>query len=45
MVSHDRTFLDQTVDHILAIEKNQLILYQGNFSTYEEQKAQRDAFE
>lgn len=45
VVSHDRTFLDQTVDHILAIEKNQLILYQGNFSTYEEQKAQRDAFE
>ena len=45
VVSHDRTFLDQTVDHILAIEKNQLILYQGNFSTYEEQKAQRDAYE
>lgn len=45
VVSHDRTFLDQTVDHILAIEKNQLILYQGNFSTYEEQKAQRDTYE
>lgn len=45
LVSHDRTFLDQTVNHILAIEKNQLILYQGNFSTYEEQKAQRDAYE
>lgn len=45
LVSHDRTFLDQTVDHILAIEKYQLILYQGNFSTYEKQKAQRDAYE
>ena len=45
LVSHDRTFLNQTVDHILAIEKSQLILYQGNFTTYEEQKAQRDAYE
>ncbi len=45
LVSHDRNFLDETVDHILAIEKNQLVLYQGNFSTYEEQKARQDAFE
>ncbi|MGG5368761.1 ribosomal protection-like ABC-F family protein [Enterococcus sp. AZ196] len=45
LVSHDRSFLNQAVDHILAIEKSQLILYQGNFSTYEEQKAQRDAYE
>ncbi|MGG5318105.1 ribosomal protection-like ABC-F family protein [Enterococcus sp. AZ072] len=45
LVSHDRQFLDETVDHILAIEKSQLILYQGNFSIYEEQKAQKDAFE
>ncbi|MBO1304581.1 ABC-F type ribosomal protection protein [Enterococcus sp. 669A] len=45
LVSHDRNFLDETVDHILAIEKSQLVLYQGNFSTYEEQKARQDAFE
>lgn len=45
LVSHDRQFLDETVDHILAIEKSQLVLYQGNFSTYEEQKARQDAFE
>lgn len=45
LVSHDRTFLDQTIDHILAIEKSQLILYHGNFSIYEDQKAQRDAYE
>ncbi|WP_146622771.1 ribosomal protection-like ABC-F family protein [Enterococcus florum] len=45
LVSHDRRFLDETVDHILAIEKSQLVLYQGNFSTYEEQKARQDAFE
>ncbi|WP_424685405.1 ribosomal protection-like ABC-F family protein [Enterococcus sp.] len=45
LVSHDRDFLDETVDHILAIEKTQLVCYQGNFSTYEEQKARQDAFE
>lgn len=45
VVSHDRHFLDQICDHILAIEKSQLILYQGNFSTYEEQKRLRDEFE
>ena len=45
LVSHDRAFVDEVVDHILAIEKSQLTLYQGNFSIYEEQKKLRDAFE
>ncbi|MFV0559591.1 MAG: Lsa family ABC-F type ribosomal protection protein [Enterococcus sp.] len=45
VVSHDRTFVDEVVDHILAIEKSQLVLYQGNFSTYETQKKHRDEFE
>ena len=38
LVSHDRAFVDEVVDHILAIEKSQLTLYQGDFSIYEEQK-------
>ncbi|HHX0224851.1 TPA: ABC-F type ribosomal protection protein Lsa(A) [Enterococcus faecalis] len=45
LVSHDRAFVDEVVDHILAIEKSQLTLYQGTFSIYEEQKKLRDAFE
>lgn len=45
VVSHDRHFLNQITDHTLAIEKSQLVLYQGNFATYEEQKARRDDFE
>lgn len=45
LVSHDRTFLDEVVDHVLAIEKSQLELYQGNFTIYEEQKKRKDAFE
>ena len=45
VVSHDRSFVDKVVDHVLSIEKSQLILYQGNFSVYEEQKGMRDQFE
>ena len=45
LVSHDRSFVDEVVDHVVAIEKQQLMLYQGNFSVYEEQKAIRDNYE
>ncbi len=45
LVSHDRGFVDEVVDHILAIEKSRLLLYQGNFSVYEDQKQLRDRFE
>lgn len=45
VVSHDRSFVDEVVDHVLSIEKSQLVLYQGNFTTYEEQKEQRDRYE
>ncbi len=45
VVSHDRGFIDEVVDHVLAIEKSQLELYQGNYSVYEEQKRLKDAFE
>ncbi|HIX69167.1 MAG TPA: ATP-binding cassette domain-containing protein, partial [Candidatus Enterococcus stercoravium] len=33
------------VDHVLSIEKSRLVLYQGNFSVYEEQKGMRDRYE
>lgn len=45
VVSHDRQFVDEVVDHVLSIEKSQLELYQGNFSVYEEQKKIKDEFE
>lgn len=45
VVSHDRHFIDEVVDHILSLEKSQLVLYQGNFSIYEEQKQLRDQYE
>lgn len=45
VVSHDRSFIDEVVDHILVIERSQLAIYKGNFSTYEEQKERQDQFE
>ena len=38
-------FLDEVCDHTLAIERQQVILYQGNYSTYEQEKKLRDDFE
>lgn len=45
VVSHDRDFVDAVVDHILVIEKSQLAIYKGHFSSYEQQKELRDQYE
>lgn len=44
VVSHDREFLNQVTDHILAIENTEIHLYQGNYAAYEDTKDKRDAF-
>lgn len=45
VVSHDRAFVDEVVDHLLVIEKSDLKLYKGDFTTYEQQKKLQDEFE
>ena len=45
LVSHDRRFLDACVDHILAINKSDIEVQKGNFSTWYQNKQMRDAFE
>ena len=45
LVSHDRAFLDGCVDHILSINKADIQVCKGNFSTWWENKARQDAFE
>ena len=45
LVSHDRAFLDGCVDHILSINKSDIQVTRGNFSTWWENKARQDAFE
>ena len=45
LVSHDRAFLDGCVDHILSINKTDITLQKGNFSSWFANKERQDAFE
>ena len=45
LVSHDRDFLDQCIDHVLVINKTNIEVYQGNFTTWWENKQRQDDFE
>ncbi|MBE6991285.1 MAG: ABC-F type ribosomal protection protein [Ruminococcaceae bacterium] len=45
LVSHDRAFLDGCVDHILSINKADIEVVKGNFSTWYENKELRDRYE
>ena len=45
LVSHDRAFLDGCVDHILSINKANIEVQRGNFSSWWENKCRQDAFE
>ena len=38
VVSHDRYFLDRTIDRIFNFEKGHLRRYEGNYSRFLEQK-------
>lgn len=42
VVSHDRQFLDDVCDHVLAIDRQQIQLFQGNYTTYADAKANQD---
>lgn len=45
LVSHDRAFLDATVDHILSLNKSGQIIEQGNYSSFAHNQALRDEYE
>lgn len=45
LVSHDRAFLDGCVDHILSINRADIQVCKGNFSTWMENKQRQDDFE
>ena len=45
LVSHDRNFIDSCVDHILSINRNNIEIQQGNFSSWFENKKRQDNFE
>ncbi|MFD0714133.1 Lsa family ABC-F type ribosomal protection protein [Paenibacillus sp. GCM10027626] len=45
LVSHDRAFLDNCVDHILSINKTDIEVQKGNFSDWWENKQRQDNYE
>ncbi len=45
LVSHDRSFLDNCVDHILSINKTNIEIQKGNFTSWWENKELQDNFE
>ncbi len=45
VVSHDRNFLDEIVDHIISINNTNIEIQKGNFSSWQENKNAQDNFE
>lgn len=45
LVSHDRTFLDNCVDHVLSINKMNIEIQKGNYSSWLLNKQRQDQFE
>lgn len=45
LVSHDRDLLDRAVDHILCINRANIEVQQGNYTSWQINKDQQDAFE
>jgi len=45
LVSHDRAFLDGCIDHILSINRANIEVQKGGFSSWEENRRRQDAFE
>ena len=45
LVSHDRAFLDACVDHILSVNRADIEIQKGNFSSWWENSQRRESFE
>lgn len=45
LISHDRKFLDNCIDHILCINKTNIEIQKGNFSSWHKNKQRQDNFE
>ncbi len=45
LVSHDRAFLDECIDHVLSINRADIELQRGNYSTWRANRSLKDNFE
>lgn len=45
LVSHDRAFLDGCIDHVLSINKTNIEVQKGNYSSWQQNKDYQDQYE
>lgn len=45
LVSHDRDFLDNTIDHVISINRSNIDIVKGNFSSWYQNKIDNDNLE
>ncbi|MGM1050852.1 MAG: ATP-binding cassette domain-containing protein [Pseudomonadota bacterium] len=45
LISHDRDFLDAVCDHIVHFDRHTLVIYRGNYSTFERTRAEKLALQ
>ena len=45
LVSHDRAFLDRCIDHVLSINRADIEVQKGNYSSWQKNKEQQDNYE
>lgn len=45
VVSHDKSFLDSIVDHVMSLNKEKIIIEKGNFETWNINREREDEFE
>ncbi len=45
LVSHDRAFLDKCIDHVLSINRTNIEVQKGNYSSWHHNKTLKDNFE
>ncbi|GHE21015.1 ATP-binding cassette domain-containing protein [Halomonas urumqiensis] len=45
LISHDRDFLDAVCDHIVHFDRRKLVIYRGNYSTFERTRAEKLALQ
>jgi len=45
LVSHDRSFLDKVIDHVISINKKDITIEKGNYSSWKYNKDKKEEFE
>ncbi|WP_119325756.1 ribosomal protection-like ABC-F family protein [Companilactobacillus musae] len=45
VISHDKTFLNPVIDHVISINRSNVDVYKGNFDTWQENKELQDKHE